>query len=625
MPFVQLFRFSAILGLAVLLAAPAMGQQRRVVMGVSDAYLKDGLDILAAEYMELHPDVRVSINIQPGLGYATWLRAAIAGGDQAPDIFNANFGHGFYEAGLIVPLNQYLYRDNPYAEGRWIDNFQFEYLEQLKVGADYIAIPLTVIEIGIYYNRDILRALGLEPPSDWNEFMDLCAAVRASGRIPVAVPADMDNYWQGTVGWMMRFFSDAYFFDRSPLVVPRPGDYLFDPNRDGLFVYDPTDIHSTSNVNMSRERTFQAILDGDISFDGPELREIWTRIQYFSRHWQRGFHGTDDGGANRLFLMQQAAMMLQTSAFMFFLDRQIGEMPEHQQFDWGVFQIPPVTDSDLAIIPFRGVGGALPIWGIVNKNREQSDLAADFLMYITTPRACRILLEKALEAEQGILGPFVINDVPLDPELQARFEPFLGLGREFLTFRGLADEQQSSWMFSVLAQDFMAGARTLDEFLEMYQLSMVGAIARIMRREDMDLDPTTRDNNEPLIAQVLELVSEDWRPRDPADFIEAVSERLRLEARRHEPLDHADALLLVDRTIPVGAFGDRAAFDDANNRARAIADSLGRQFYIAVLVSGAEPEIRVHRFRPHIEEVLRRVEGRRYSNEELRRIWRIRR
>ena len=618
-----------VLAAALLLAglvAPARAQERAVTVAVSDTYMKDGLEQLAREYEQLHPGVRVNINMQPGMGYATWIRAAIAGGDRAPDIFNGNYGNSFYEAGLLANLTPYLDSTSPYTGKRWRDSFYREYIDAFKVGADYVMIPLTYIEIGVYYNKDLFRRVGVEPPGTWAEYMELCGQLRAAGHIPVAVPANMDSYWQGTVGWMARFFTDAYFFDRAPLVVPKPGDYLFDPARDGQYVHDPSDPFATGKVNKGKERQLQAILDGDIAFDGPENREIWTRIREFSAHWQRGFHGTSDASANRLFLTGEAAMMMNTSAFMFYLERQLGEMSPQDRFDWGVFRVPPVTDSELPVIPFRGVGGPLPVWGVIQKSREQTDLVADLMMFLTTPRAARVYLDTAMASQQGILGPFVIRDVPLEPELQARFEPFLGLGREYMTFRGLEDEQYSSWMFSVLAQDYMAGARPLDEFLELYQRAMIEAIATIVKTNDLDMDPATRDNNEPFIAEVRASILE--LAREPSaggaeGFVEALRARLALDARRPVLLDEPEGVqLLVDKTLPIAVVPSEAAFDSMSARAAGLANENGWQ-YLAVVLVGKAPRCEVHRFRPSTDEVLRGLSGRRYSSEELRELWLI--
>lgn len=620
-----------LLFLAIALALPAVvnAQQRTVSIGIADANYKDGLETLARQYEELNPGVTVKVNIVPGMTYVTWIRAAIAGGDEAPDIFNANYGQGFFESGRTIALTPYLDMVNPYTGVPWRDSFYQEYLDAFKVGAEYSMVPMNYIEIGIYYNQDIFDRVGVAPPGNWREFMDACEAIRAAGYIPIAVPADMDSYWQGTVGWMMRFFTDAYFFDRVPLVMPRPGDYLFDPEREGQFQYDPGDRFSDALVSIQMERVLQAILDGEIAFDGPELHEIWTYIHEFSQHWQMGFHGTDPAGANRLFLTQSAAMMINISAFMQFIDRSLDEMKPENRFEYGVFQIPPLEESELAVIPFRGVGGPLPVFGIVRKSPEQSALAADFLMYMTTPEAGAILLEKAIEAEQYVIGPFVIRDVPMDPELAARFEPFLGLGREKLTFRGLADEQESSWRFSVLAQDFMGGARSRGEFLDLYQRSMVEAIPRIIRMQDLDMDPGTRDNNGPLLFEVRDLVGKIYRARpaalaDRANAVAAFVEELRANARPSDT-DAAPFDLVVDKTLPVRFIYSDINWDKWQREVDATARGAGYQYALLVdLRSTGAPGFDTRSYRPTTDEVIRNLSGRRYSNAQLREIYLIR-
>jgi len=132
------------------------------------------------------------------------------GGANAPDLFNANYAWGMYERGLMVNLSPFLSLRNPYTGRLWTETLNAQFLEKFKVGGDSTFVPLDFIEIAFYYNADLFARLGLSPPGVWEEMLRHAERIRQAGIIPFAVPGNADSYWAGTVGWIARFFSDAY-------------------------------------------------------------------------------------------------------------------------------------------------------------------------------------------------------------------------------------------------------------------------------------------------------------------------------------------------------------------------------------------------------------------------------
>src|SRR5205814_6829647 len=117
----------------------------------------------------------------------------------------------------------------------------------------------------------------------------------------------------------------------------------------------------------------------------------------------------------------------------------------------------------------------------------------DFLMYTTTPHAAQVLVEEATRARQPINGPMLIPGAKLPEEMAQKFSAFEGRGFEKLSFRGLADEQESVWKWTVWAQRYLDGRIPLDECLERYQALMEEAVPRYARTMNYDMDPRTRD------------------------------------------------------------------------------------------------------------------------------------
>lgn len=609
---------------AVLVIASTCFATRQIRLATGDAGYRPGFEAVAHEYERLHPDVSIAIQIVPGDAYATYIRTMVAGGEQtAPDIFNINYTAGYFESGKAISLRPYLFSKNPYTGKMWIDMFYRQYLEMLKVGGDYPSVPYNFIEIGFFYNKDIFDRVGVKPPSTWTELISICQKIKAAGYIPVAMPADFDNVWQGTFGWVVRVLTDSYFFDVLPVVMAHPGDFIFDPAVDGTYKPDPNDPYCDLLVNLQSERMMQAILDGDLRFDGPRMRDIYTHLRKFSGLWQRGFNATNATAAYQLFLTRKAAIILHVSAVTIQLDYDLADMNPSDQFRWGVFQFPTIDDSALPKIKPRGTGGPIPVYGILRKNKEQNDLAADFLMYLTTPKSAATVLQKTLESRQSVAGPFAMKDVPVPASFADKFAPFLGRGREKLQLRGLLDEQQSTWRWGLLTQDYMGSSLDLDTFLEQYQLAMVEAIPRVIRMQEMDMDPRTRDNNTPLIAEIEATLQRLGAKPDAVTshtvFVKMLAAELKSLARlTSEAVSGFD--LVEEDTFPFLMTEDVRAYENANKQARETAVAHKYQ-YLLVVQLGPKLHYKLHNFRPTTDEVIKGLQGKRYSREKLKQIY----
>lgn len=629
-------RHLATLAIAAFLLAAATTPapaQRQIRVAIIDANFKNGCEVVAREYEKLHPGVEVKIQILPGDNYVTWIRAAIAGGEQtAPDIFNINMTTGYFEAGKAISLKPYLEGISPYTGKPWIDSFHKEYIEMARVAGDYPQVPLGFIDIGFFYNKSLFKKAGVEPPATWNEMLDVCQKLQDAGIIPIGIGGNLDSYWQGTVGWVVRVLCDAYYFDKVPFAMAHPGDFIYAPDIDGVYKTDPADPYCDLLVNLSNERILQAILDGNLRFDDDRTREIYIRLRDLARYWQPGYNGADAAAAGRLFFTQECAMILGASPSVMDIEINMKDLAPEKRFEVGIFRIPSITDSEYVQVKTRGAGGAMPVYGIVRKTKEQQDLAADFLMYLLRDASCETLVVEALKANQPLIGPFAIKGVDLPAGMDEKYKPFFGLGREKLEFRGLRDEQESVWRWSSLAQDYMADRMSIDAFVEQYQLIMVQAIPRVIRMQKLDMDPRTRDNNEGLFVELKALFDPMKKdrsavPASRAAFVDRLAAQLKELARataRTAP-DSPDSPtpafdLIEERTIPFLIVEDEKEFEKRNADARAIASSAGYQYLAVILNSPQRFDYAFHDFRPEYRSVVEGLEGKRYTREQLKKI-----
>ncbi len=471
-------------------AAPA----KQVTLATVSANYQEGFRKVAAAYEKRHPGTRINVQIMPGNGYETWLRTQIPGGGSgAPDLFNANYAWGMYEKGLLVNISPYLERVNPYTGKRWLDTLSAQFIEKFKVGGDVSFIPMDFIEIAFYFNVDLFDRVGIKPPRTWEEMLDQAARIRSAGVIPFAVPGNADSYWAGTVGWIARFFTDAYTRHLVPLVLSRPGDWDYDAKKNAGFRLNLNDPYNDAYVVTNGERILRAVMDGRIRVDDERFAEVYRHIYRFSRFWQRGFHGANPQTAYHLFLSGRAAVLLETSAQIGQILKDMDDLPQRHRFRWGIFAIPPLTSSRFRIPPFRGVGGPGLVIGVVKKDPAQIARTMDFLMFLTTPESARILVDEAVRNSRPLTGPMLVPGVRFPENIRRLFAPFEGRGFERLSWRGLMDEQQSVWEWTVWAQRFMDGRLTLAEFLKRYQKTITEAIPRVIAMQRLDMDPRTKD------------------------------------------------------------------------------------------------------------------------------------
>lgn len=483
-------------GSAAIGAARRGGSGRRLVsLATVSANYREGFERIAREYERLHPGTSVRVQVMPSNGYETWLRTQIPGaGAAGPDLFNANFGWGMYEHGLLANLGPYLERTNPYTGLPWIRTLSQQFVEKLKIGGDVSCIPLDFVEVAFYYNQDHFDRLGLVPPTTWEEMIGQGRRLRSAGHIPFAVPGNSESYWSGTVGWICRFFSDAYTRHLVPFVISQPGDWDYDRARNGRFRLNLKDPYNDAYIVVNNERIVMAVRDGHIRVDTPRFAEAYERIREFAGLWQRGYHGATEQTAYHLFLTGRASVLLDTSGLMGQVFKDMADLPSTARFRWGVYPVPRMTTSAFGIEPFRGVGGAGTVLGITKK-QDPAQIAAsvDFLMFLSSPPCARMLVDEAMRNHRPLVGPMLVPGVRFPERMQELFRPFEGRGFERLSFRGLLDEQQSVWEWTVWAQRYMEGRLSLQEFLRLYQRTVDQAIPRVIALQRLDMNPRTKD------------------------------------------------------------------------------------------------------------------------------------
>ncbi len=134
--------------------------------------------------------IEVEVATLPFDTMRTVLQTQLRSGE-GPDVFNwgsgPSFGGALAKAGLLMDLT------SAYEENDW-QVYDFA-KEAVTVDGKVYGIPGEAETVGLYYNKEIFSELGLEEPQSLADLEAASQAVRAAGKIPMAV-GDKEG-WEG--------------------------------------------------------------------------------------------------------------------------------------------------------------------------------------------------------------------------------------------------------------------------------------------------------------------------------------------------------------------------------------------------------------------------------------------
>ncbi|MCC8136898.1 MAG: extracellular solute-binding protein [Clostridiales bacterium] len=118
--------------------------------------------------------------------YYTKLNSLVAAGD-TPDVFIVSPGPNFdvyVDPGIAAPLDEYLEADG------WKETFSSDAVfSQMTYDDSIYAVPLNIAAACVFYNTEMFENAGVEVPTTWDEFLEVCQTLQDAGYTPISISA----------------------------------------------------------------------------------------------------------------------------------------------------------------------------------------------------------------------------------------------------------------------------------------------------------------------------------------------------------------------------------------------------------------------------------------------------
>jgi multiple sugar transport system substrate-binding protein len=370
----------------------------------------------ARDLEKAHPGIKVKITWYEKNPLLAALKTALPAG-QGPDVFYVEPDWTEYvTAGYLAPLDDLVNWKTiqPWARKVWVHD-----------GKTY-GLPQEAYTNEIYYNKDLLKKLGVELPANAQftqaQFLDLVKKAKAAGMTPIA---------QG-VG------------DR-----PFPGAYIVG---EGL-------------LRKLGKDDYRKLFTGGLSFQDPRVVEVfkWTKELVDAGAYPKNFMTLKLGESHYYFYSKPGALMLPMGSWYTgraFVPEDKGGQPK--DFPLGVMQFPAMDGGACNQCKTSAIGASFAI----NAASKQKALAAEFLDAMSTPAMGKkwietVYLQSAVDVDvKNFSGPYAAYFTEL-MERQKGADYFIGGPRDMV--QGACKDNFAQVMNSA----FPGGLTGVDETLKL--------------------------------------------------------------------------------------------------------------------------------------------------------------
>lgn len=447
-------------GAAAATEVPVAQETGEIVISLNGENIpEEPMDLMSEAFQQTFPDLELVWEF-PNLGagdYPQWLGTQVAAGDIRPDVVSGNYLSTFDG---YVNLDKYRKTENPFTGNAWDEDIQWDALRGKNVKGERIMVHMRSVHTYWFYNEAILDAAGVAPPATWEEFVAISEKIANAGYAPISA-----NYiWQAPQ-WLAEIYFDQYHVNWVDEVRAQPGDWNFEPDKDGVFEFNPMDPFIHENYTYNVQRFFNGILEGNLRFDTPEVAELAQNMsKIFPQYAVEDFYVISDPYAP--FLQQQAAIMSNGTWSIPTLLRDMESIsPERLEelgitgtditpFSWATFENPSMQGSLIQTQAKAVESAPGPYLSIIDKNQEQVDQALKFVMFFSSAPGFSLWNEGLIQANDfSPAGPLLINNLEDPADIQAVWDQ--------LEFKGNAETNYNGFWTSGGGGDYRTDMRNM--------------------------------------------------------------------------------------------------------------------------------------------------------------------
>ncbi len=231
-------------------------------------------------FAEKYPNITVDATVvADGDEYLNKISTAMAAGN-TPDVFKTWLSgrlQPFVEAGRVQPLNDLIEKSPDLKKV-----LNMSYLDTGTFDGKIYAIPVSLTDEVIFYNKAIFQKCGLSVPKTWDDLLTVVKTLKANGFIPDSL--GNKSAWRGSMPYMAIFdrlngpalYNQVVIQHKAKWNDPafvKAAEYLMKYRDAGAFAENFNSLSSSEGQAMftSKKAGMYFILTGEISTLGPAL------------------------------------------------------------------------------------------------------------------------------------------------------------------------------------------------------------------------------------------------------------------------------------------------------------------------------------------------------------------
>jgi ABC-type glycerol-3-phosphate transport system substrate-binding protein len=453
----------------------------------------EAFETAAADYQALHPGVTVTVSTVPYDGLQDFYRTNLVGGT-APEIMHGEpWWNNLASLDLVLNLDPYMDAANPYNEGdaSWGESFAQPFLDFSRDSTGSVnAVPWSLYGVGMFYNKTFFEENSIPVPQTWDEFIAACGLIRDAGELPMYVALKPnDAQWSWPLGMLGNYALRAQVPDINLLAGEG-------------WSYDVNDPTSTIGETITVDEAWVGFQNGALDpIESPAYRQVAEMMNQWAEACidRQSALAADGGEVYSAFWTGQSKIFMNGTWFISQLVNEINNLPEEQQFEWGIFAFPSPSPENSEV--FSTGTGVNQNMGLRNGffvpaglDPMQERIAVDFLQFLTsTEEATKLFSLNRVDEASGAEYPWsydppAVVGVPLREGTEALYPRIDNAEMGLFLTNGQGDTEGWEEFLDFFGQRYLGGSIDTDAVLEEWSFSLEDSLERSLETYADEVD-----------------------------------------------------------------------------------------------------------------------------------------